>query len=177
MTMTREEAQAQFERGSAAYREERWQEAADLFGDLFFEPEMLDGTNEMHWNYAMCMAHLDNFPLALEHVRAGGYQETDFWEICRQHNLRDARHDFDAAVELYRAERWQEALDAFAELTLHPGMPADSLDELHWNMGMCYAQLGDWRLAFEHVEAGHHQSEEFRRVTTERGLHPPAEGE
>ncbi len=130
---------------------------------------------ELHWNLAVSLAHLDDFPTALEHIRAGGYDEADFWEACRQQNLRDAQHDFDAAVRLYQDGQWQQAADAFTELFLHPGMLAGSMDEMHWNLAMCLAHLGEWSTAFEHVRAGHQDIDSFRRATTSAGLHPPEE--
>jgi hypothetical protein len=70
-----------------AYDAGEWNQAADIFAELLTEPEALSGANEMHWNMAMCFARLANFDLALEHVRAGGYDVDEFRRNCEQHGV------------------------------------------------------------------------------------------
>src|SRR4051794_10053343 len=54
----------------------------------------------------------------------------------------------------YGSNQWQEAADTFTELLLHPGLEAASMPEIHWNIGVCFAQLGNRDLAVQHFEAG-----------------------
>jgi tetratricopeptide (TPR) repeat protein len=161
--MTADEVQAQMERGMALYSNSQWQEAADLFTELLLEPEALSGANEMHWNTAMCFAHLGNLELAEQHVGAGGYSTSDF-----HHEFARSKYDF--TVALYAEGRWTEAADGFAEVLLLPGFDAGGMGDIHWNLGMCFAQLGDWDLAVQHVQAGGYTEEEFRRIAAEQGI-------
>ena len=77
-----------------------------MFSQLFVEPQALEGVNELHWNYAMCLAHEGNWPLAIEHGAYGvhlgqedllsadmdalrhaglrvGLSTHSYWEVCR----------------------------------------------------------------------------------------------
>lgn len=170
MAMTHEEAEAKFTEAAAAYGDGQYQHAADLFGELFLEPEVLQFTNEMHWNYAMCLVHLDNWPLALQHVQAGGYAEHDFREACRHADVHDAQHDYEQADALYQAGQYREACDAFAGLLLHPGYSADQVRLMHWNMAMCFAHLDDFPAALEHIQAGQWSEDDFREATRASNL-------
>jgi hypothetical protein len=174
MTMSAEEAREQFELAAQLYADQRYDEAAAIFGTLFLEPEALEGTAEMHWNYAMCLAHLDQWPLAIEHVRAGGYDEAQFREAARQSNIRDAAHDYEQADAMYQAGDYRGACDAFAALLLHPGYPADQLRLMHWNMAMCFAHMDDFHTAIEHIRAGQWSEDDFREAAVASGLEPPA---
>lgn len=174
--MTRDEVVDRSERAAQAYRGQQYQEAADLYAELFVEPEALDSIAEMHWNYAMCLAHLDQWPLALQHVQAGGYDEATFRDAARQANIRDAEHDFQEADALYQAGRYHEACEAFAGLLLHPGYPADQLRLMHWNMAMCFAHLGDFTTALDHIQAGQWSEADFREAARASNLEEPEVG-
>jgi len=170
------DAQHDLEQANQLYVNQQWDAAADAFTALLLHAGLpADGMREVHWNIAMCLAHNHDVPTALEHVRAGGYQESDFRAALEQSNVDLARHDFEAALELYRQGRWNEACDAFAELLLDPGTNADATDEIQWNMAMCFAHLGDWDTAFGHIRASGGDEQAFRRTATEYGLQPPAE--
>ncbi|HEX9258059.1 MAG TPA: tetratricopeptide repeat protein [Acidimicrobiales bacterium] len=170
MTMTEEQVREHMAAATAAYQAEEWSRAADMFTELLLEPEALSASNEMHWNIAMCMAHMDNFPLALEHVAAGGYSEQQFRDAMAQSNLRDAQGDYEAAVALYDNQQWEQACQAFAELVVHPGYPSDQVGAMHWNMAMCFAHMGNWDTAIEHVRAGGWDEQQFRETAAQSNL-------
>jgi tetratricopeptide (TPR) repeat protein len=163
MAMTLEEARAAMERAATLYTNRQWQEAADAFTELLLEPEALEGANELHWNTAMCFAHLGNLELAEQHVSAGGYSSDEF-------HRQFARSAYELAAALYNEQRWSEAADAFVELVLLPGVEASAMGEIHWNVAMCFARLGNWDLALQHVSAGGYTEEEFRRAAAEGGI-------
>lgn len=170
------DARAELSRAYQLFQGERWQEAADAFVGLLLHPGFpSDEVAAVHWNVAACFAHLDDFHTALQHVGVSGHSEQEFREACRQWNVRDARHDYAHAGELFRAHRWQEACDEFAALLLHPGFPAEEVAAMHWNVAMCFAHLGDWHTALQHVGAGQHDEHRFREECTRGGLHPPAQ--
>jgi tetratricopeptide (TPR) repeat protein len=162
--MSEEEIRERYEQAGHSYSAGDFQAAGELYSSLFVEPEATGYTSALHWNYAMCLAHLGDWETALEHVRAGGHQESDFRQAMQESNVRDARHDFAQAMELYNNQQWSEAADAFTALTLHTGLDASAMDELHWNIAMCLAHLGDYPTALEHVRAGRHDEAEFRRA-------------
>ena len=171
--MTEEEVRALYDEASAAYSSGDYKRAGEMFSSLLIEPQALAGSNEIHWNYAMCLAFEGNWPLAIEHVQAGGYDVAQFRETCRQSNLRDAQGDFEAAAQLFAQEQWDQAANAFAELLIHPGIAADMMDELQWNIALCSAHLGDWDNAFGHIRASGGDEQAFRETATRRGLQPP----
>ena len=162
MAMTEDEVRQRFEDANAAYSAGDWERAGELFSTLLIEPQALEGSNELHWNYAMCLAHQGNWPLALEHVQAGGYNVEDFRRTCAEADVRDAQHDFEQATQLYANQQWDAAADAFTALLLSPGLPADSMREIHWNIAMCLAHNHDMQTALEHVRAGGYQESDFR---------------
>ena len=82
----------------------------------------------------------------------------------QQSNVYLARHDFKAAVDLYRQGRWNEACEAFAESLLDPGTNADATDEIQRNMAMCFAHVGNWETAFGHIQASGGDEQAFRRT-------------
>jgi tetratricopeptide (TPR) repeat protein len=170
MTMTEDQVRDQMSRASDAYSSGDYTRAADLFGELFVEPYAMQALNEVHWNFAMCQAHLGNMPNALEHVRAGGYDEAQFREACRQSNIRDAHGDFEAAVARYSAQRWSEAADAFTELLLHPGIPNEQSNTIRWNLAMCLAQLGQWEAAIGHIRTAGYDERQFREACRQSNL-------
>jgi tetratricopeptide (TPR) repeat protein len=170
MTMTEDQVREHLQTASSAYSSGDYARAADLFGELFVEPQAMQALNEVHWNFAMCQAHLGNMPNALEHVRAAGYDEAQFREACRQSNIRDAQGDFEAAVELYRAERWSEAADAFTELLLHPGIPNEQSNAIHWNLAMCLAHLSRWEPALGHIRSAGYDERQFREACRQSNL-------
>ncbi len=168
------DAQHDFEQATQLYTNQQWDAAADAFTELLVNPGLpADSMREIHWNIAMCLAHNNDVPTAIEHVRAGGYDESDFRAALQHSNVDLARHDFEAAVELYRRGQWSEACDAFAALLLDPGVNADATDEIQWNMAMCFAHLGNWETAFGHIRASGGDEQAFRRTATEHGLTPP----
>ena len=162
MAMTEEEVRALVEQANTAYAAGEYQHAGEMYSSLFIEPQALEGANELHWNYAMCLVHEGNWPLAIEHVRAGGYDVEEFRRTCAESNLRDAQHDFEQATQLYTSHQWDAAADAFTELLLNPGLPADSMREIHWNIAMCLAHNNDLSTALEHVRAGGYEESDFR---------------
>jgi tetratricopeptide (TPR) repeat protein len=162
MAMTADEVRQMVDDANAAYAAGDYHRAGELFSTLFIEPEALEGSNELHWNYAMCLVHDGNWPLALEHVRAGGYDVDHFRETCRQSNLRDAEHDYQLAAQLYANQQWNEAADAFTELLLHPGLEASLMRDIHWNIAMCLGHGGDYQTALEHVRASGYSEADFR---------------
>lgn len=164
MPMTDEEVRQHYDEASQAYSSGDFRRAGEMFSELLIEPEALGGANELHWNYAMCLAHEGNWELALEHVRAAGFQESDFRETMRQSNVTDARHDFEQATELYRQQRWSEAADAFTALLLHPGADSGTTAELHWNIAICLAHCGDWETAIGHVRTSGYSESDFRET-------------
>ncbi len=170
------DAHHDYEQADQLYQQQRWSEAADAFVELMLHPGLgSDALAPMHWNVAMCLAHLGDYHTALEHVRAGGYQESDFREAMRSSNTEFARREYDDAVSLYERGEWSAAADAFVELMFSPGVDVGGMPALHWNVAMCFAQLGDWDTAFSHLRAGNQNETEFRNATIERGLTPPAE--
>ena len=165
-----------FEVASQLYQAQQWDAAADAFTELLLHPAVAaDRMAEIQWNIAMCLAHAGDFQTALGHVRNAGYSEADFREACRRSNIDFAQQDYEAAAELYRQGQWSQAADAFAELLISPGVAADSMDELQWNLAMCFAHLGNWDTAFGHIRASGGDEQEFRRTVTDHGLQPPAE--
>ena len=160
--MTEDEVQRLVEEANAAYTAGEYQRAGELFSTLFIEPQALEGANELHWNYAMCLAREGNWPLAMEHVRAGGYDVDEFRKTCADGGVRDAEHDYEQATQLYAAQQWDAAADTFTGLLLHPGLPADSTREMHWNIAMCLAHLNDMNTALEHVRVGGYEESDFR---------------
>ena len=171
------DAQHDFEQASQLYQNQQWNAAADAFTELMLHPSLDAGSMpEIHWNIAMCLAHGGDFETALGHVRAGGYAEADFVEACQQSNIDLARHEFEAATELYNQHRWSEAADSFTRLLISPGIAADQMDELQWNLAMCLAQQGDWDTAFGHIRASRADEQAFREAAVNAGLQPPDEG-
>lgn len=164
MSMSMEQAREQVDRATALYQAGEYQQAADLFGELFLEPEALAGSNEIHWNYAMCLAHLGQLQLAEQHVAAGGYSVSDFHQQY-------ARSVFEFGVQAYNAGDWRQAADRFAELLLLPGFDASGMPDVHWNLALCFARMGDPDTALAHLRAGHCDEEEFRRLAAAEGLH------
>jgi len=162
MAMTEDEVRQLAADASAAYMAHEYERAGEMFSQLFVEPQALEGINEMHWNYAMCLVHQGNWPLAIEHVQAGGYDVEDFRRTCGESDVRDAMHDYDEASQLYANRQWDAAADAFTELLLHPGLSADKMKEIHWNIAMCLAHNGQLDTALGHVRAGGYQESEFR---------------
>ena len=162
MAMTQDEVRRLVDDANAAYAAGEFQRAGEMFSSLLIEPEALDGANELHWNYAMCLAHEGNWPLAIEHVRAGGFDVEQFRRTCAESDVRDAQHDYEQATQLYAAQQWDAAADAFTALLLHAGLPADSMREVHWNIAMCLAHNYDMQTALEHIRAGGHDESEFR---------------
>jgi tetratricopeptide (TPR) repeat protein len=164
MALSRDEARAVNEEANEAYATGEFERAAELYSSLLIEPEALQGAAELQWNFAMCLAHLDNWPLALEHVRASGYSEQDFRDACAAADLRDAQHDFEQADLLYQNRQWDEAADAFVELLVHPAVTAEMVPELHWNIAMSLAHLGRFDAALEHLRAGGWDEADFRQA-------------
>jgi tetratricopeptide (TPR) repeat protein len=164
MAMTEDEVRALYESADQAYSSGDYHRAGELFSQLLIEPNALAGSNEIHWNYAMCLVHEGNWPLAIEHVQAGGYDVAQFREACAQANLRDAQHDFEQASQLYQSQQWDAAANAFVELLVHPSVPAESMRELHWNIAMCLAHTGDYHTAIEHVRAGGYSETDFNEA-------------
>jgi tetratricopeptide (TPR) repeat protein len=168
------DAEHDYREADQLYQQQRWSEAAAAFVELMVHPGLgSDVLAPMHWNVAMCLAHLGDYSTALEHIRASGYQESDFRQAMRSSNTDFARHEYQQAVAMYEAQQWSQAGDAFAELMFSPGVDASSMPGLHWNLGMCLAHLGEWDTAFGHVRAGHHDEQEFIRAVTASGLTPP----
>jgi tetratricopeptide (TPR) repeat protein len=162
MPMTAEEVQQLYDDAAAAYSAGDFARAGEMFSTLLIEPEALEGSNEVHWNYAMCLAHEGNWPLAIEHVRAGGYDVAQFREVCREWNLRDAEHDFEEASQLYQNQQWDAAADAFTELMLHSALDSSTLPQLHWNIAMCLAHTGQLETALAHVRESGYSEADFR---------------
>jgi tetratricopeptide (TPR) repeat protein len=162
MAMTEDEARQLFDDANTAYAAGEYQRAGEMFSSLLIEPEAVAGAAELHWNYAMCLAREGNWPLAIEHVQASGFDVEDFRRMCAEAGVRDAQHDYEQASQLYADRQWSAAADAFTELLLHPALPADSMREIHWNIAMCLAHNNDLSTALEHVRAGGHDESAFR---------------
>jgi TolA-binding protein len=176
MAMTVEQVREAMDSATALYQGGQWESAADAFTELLLEPEALSGSNEMHWNVAMCFARLGNMELALQHADAGGYSQADFRQAAAEAGIAgadaeaDARRQFDHAEALYQSESWEQAADAFTELLLMPGFPNNGMDEAHWNIGMCFARLGNMELAVQHAEAGGYNEADFRQACIDAGI-------
>ena len=164
MAMTDDEVRDLHTRAEEAYAAGDYHLAGELFSSLLIEPNAIAGSGELHWNYAMCLAFEGNWPLAIQHVEVGGYSVDDFRETCRQANLRDAEHDFAQASQLYQNQQWDAAADAFTELLIHPGLEADSMRQMHWNIAMCMAHNGQFATALEHVRAGGYSELDFQQA-------------
>ena len=164
MALTEDEARQLVDQANAAYAAGDYHRAGEMFSSLLIEPELLDGSNQLHWNYAMCLAREGKWPLAIEHVQAGGYDVEEFRRTCRESDVRDAKHDFEQASQLYTSHQWDAAADAFTELLLHPGLAADQMKEIHWNIAMCLAHNGDLETALGHVRAGGYQESDFHEA-------------
>jgi tetratricopeptide (TPR) repeat protein len=166
MAMTPEEVREAMDQATALYNDGQWEEAADRFADLVIEPEAVHGAEDMHWNMAMCYAHLGEMEKAAQHVGASGYSANDF-------NDQFARSKQAEAAALYEQGEWDAAAEAFTELLLLPGLPASGTDEVHWNIAMCFACLGDWNKAFGHITEYGNDENEFRQTCIDKGLTPP----
>ena len=173
-----------YDQASQLYANRQWDAAADAFTELLLHPGLsADKMKEIHWNIAMCLAHNGQLDTALGHVRAGGYQESEFRGALATSDEDLVRQDFEAAVQLFRKEQYSEAADAFAALLIDPKAPTDINEELHWNLGVCLSKLGDWDAAFGHIRAaghvGQHRAELVERLAVaasqrvEQGASPP----
>ena len=166
MAMTAEEVREQMDRATALYKNGEWEAAIDLFSELAIEPEGVQGAEEMHWNMAMCYAHLDDMEKATQHVGASGFAISDFHDQFARSKLAQAK-------ALYEQQQWDAASSAFTHLLILPGLPADGMEEVHWNIGMCFARLGDWDRAFGHCRSFGGNENEFRQTCIDAGLNPP----
>lgn len=169
------DAEHDLEEATRLFQNGQWDEAADAFTELLLHPSVpASAMRDIHWNIALCLARGGDFPTALQHVRVSGYSEADFREACHQANIDLARHEYAHAVALYDQGQWSQAADAFAELLISPGVGAESMDELQWNLAMCFANMGNWDTAFGHIRAAGWSEQEFREAVIAGGLQPPA---
>ncbi len=77
----------------------------------------------------------------------------------------DARALWAQAQEAFGREDWQHAVDLFAEMMLSPGVEAHvATHELQWNMGVCYAHLGQTDLARQHFQAGGYSESSYQET-------------
>jgi tetratricopeptide (TPR) repeat protein len=164
-----DEARALFEQATSAFQGADYERAADLFAELLIHPG-LDASNmpEIHWNLGVCFIHAGNLDLARQHFQAGGYSESDYGHLISEHERAGAAEQFRQAVEVYEGGDYSRAADLFAELLLDPGMPADQMGTMHWDMGMCYFHLGNLDLARQHFEAGGFSESEYGPVFQEQ---------
>ena len=157
-----DEARQRFEHAVSVYQSQQWDQAADLFTELMLDPGMpADSMHELHWNLGMCFFHAGNTELARQHFEAGGYGPSDYEPVFAAQHHQDATQLFERANAAYAAADYSGASDLFAELLLHPGLPADSMREVHWNLGMCFLRMGNRELARQHFEAGGYGPSEY----------------
>lgn len=162
-----DDAHQLWDRAQAAYASQDWRGAADLFAELILSPDIDPhaATHELHWNLGVCYAHMGNVELARQHFEAGGYSESDFQHMLGQQATDQAHELWDQAQAAFSAEQWEHAADLFAELVLSPGIEAHvAAHELQWNLGVCYAHMGNNDLARQHFQAGGYTEADFQHL-------------
>ena len=170
MAMTRDEAAQVHETAAEAYRSGDYQRAGELFSSLLLEPEAMEGSDEIQWNYALCLAHLGDWDLAIQHVEAAGYDEATFRDTCAQTGLTDARHAHEEATALYVAQQWAAAAEAFAAVAEHSDLDPGALPEVNWNIAMSLAHTGDLDGALRYLQASGYSDEQFRAAAQQSGV-------
>lgn len=168
--MTREEAAEVIEEATEAYRSSDFPRAGELFSSLLIEPEALEASEEIQWNYALCLANMGQWELAIEHVQAAGYDEELFRESCAESGLTDPRYAFEQAQALYVAQEWEAAVEAFIEVAEHPDLDSSALPELYWNIAIGYAKLEEFDKTFHYLEMSGFTEEEFRSMARQSGV-------
>ena len=168
-----DDARELFGRASAAYQGAHYEQAADLFTDLLLHPGFpADSMREVEWNLGMCYFRLGNAELGRQHMEAGGYREQDYRDALGDVRTQQAQDVFARATAAYQGGQYEQAADLFAEVLLEPGLPADSMREIHWNLGMCYFRLGNEQLGHEHMAAGGYSESDYADAL--RDLHAQA---
>jgi tetratricopeptide (TPR) repeat protein len=66
----------------------------------------------------------------------------------------EAQEIYRRGESLYVAGDYRAAAEVFGEVRAHPDFPSDGQRELEWNLGMCFARLGERDRAIGHFEAG-----------------------
>jgi tetratricopeptide (TPR) repeat protein len=174
-----------YTKASDLVRSESFQAALDEFTELMIHPALTtELAGPIHWDMALCFAHLGDWEKAEAHINTAGYDIGEFHKamtgigISADAGVSDARAQYYGAAEMVRAERYEEALDVFADLAFNGSIGADSLPALFFDMAVCCAHLGRWDTAREHVAAGHHSLAEFEVTMELRGAPaPPVEEE
>jgi hypothetical protein len=170
-------AQQLAQQGTAHFHAQEWQQAIDTWSQLFLDPGYpADAALDVHWKLAVCYAHLDgpdDWHTAVAHAQAAGYAERDLVAAVGPMRARDAHALYTHACDLYLSGQWQQAADAFGHLFITTGVPAGEEPAVHMNIALCYAHLGEWDTAFEHVRAVHGDEDGFYRAVIADGLTPP----
>lgn len=179
--MSIEDAQAIHREGDALYQAHQYEAAATKFTELLLHPDFpSDGMRQVHWNIGMCYVRLNNRDLAVDHFQAGSWSESEYGPVLQEQAANEHQAMVDAARavlkdadSLYMSGSYSQAADRYAELLLHPGLPSDGMDEVHWNLGMCFFQLGNDELGRQHMAAGNYPesayAEAYERISAARG--------
>ena len=179
--MSIEDAEALYADGKALYEAGSYEEAADRFAELLWHPDFpTDGTREVHWNLGMCFVRLNNREKAIAQFEAGGWPESEYKAALQEQSekMDEARTDSAKALlqeanDLFNAGSYEAAAGKYAELLIDPGLPATGMNECHWNLGLCYFQLGDDERGRGHMAAGHYADSDYReayeRIVAARG--------
>jgi tetratricopeptide (TPR) repeat protein len=172
------EARQLMDEAQRLYESGDYQGAANSFTMLLLHPGLpADGARETNWNLGMCAARLGDRDGAVRYFQAGGWSETEYaqhlppGEASSQET--EARGLLQQANDLYNSGQYSAAADAYVNLLLHPGLPADGMREIHWNVGMCFFRMGNDDLGREHMQAGgwseSDYGELYQRIVEERG--------
>ncbi len=174
---TLDEAKAIFARASEAVDHGQFSKALDLFADLIVHPEVTaEMMRKLQWDMGICYAEMGDLDKAFAQVRAANMSEEDFREVLAERRVPtdpgqlELRRLYTKASGLVLAGRFQDALDAYAELLVHPDLSTDLSGPVHWDMALCYASLGDWEKADSHISSVGWSVEDFREQMAARGI-------
>lgn len=168
--MTRDEVEQVHSEADQAYQSGDYGRAGDLFSSLLIEPEALEVSSEIQWNYALCLAHLGNWDLAIQHVQAAGYDEETFRTTCADTGLTEPSYAYEQAVNVYQQRDWDAAANAFRDLLDRPDLDAAARPELMWNLAMCLAHRGDFDEAFDQIAMSGYSEQDFRDTARQSGV-------
>ncbi len=174
------EAQALYDQGKASFEAGRYDEALDTFAEVALHPGLPGtGLTDLNWNMALCFAHQADWAKARAQLEASGGDEAEFKSVLAARGVswpaapgsrEEAEQHYAFAKDAMEAGEHETALNAMAGLMLHPGLPSEGMDEMHWNMALCCAHLGRIATALGHLQNGGQSVEEFRATLAPHGI-------
>ena len=166
---TREESSDLYDRGTAAFEAERYEEAVRIFSSLLAgRYQHRETLALLVWNLAIAKAHLGDFDGAFQlaitygHYGAGRADERKLLEsvegvreglsggaITTPRTKDDASALYEKASAAYDAGRYTEAAGMFETLLASPVEHDEVLPTIVWSLAMCKARLGDFDRAYD----------------------------